>query len=349
MRLLFPLILLLALTGCSSPTALPPRTHLFHDAPALASNTTTFTSAPFSAPRGFREALLSFNAHVPPSEGLLVELRVHHATSNFTSPWLTLAQWGNTTTLTHTPIREFANSDNTLSGKVDVDYFTSPHLFSSLQYRLTATSPAVSVSRVDITLDIDDGRALSHWTIRDTRRAPHRVGRIPIPFVSQKTPNPDLAGRLCSPTSVTMVLAHHLGPAAPTLDRVADTCLDPDFNIYGNWPRNVQTAFSFGVPAYLTRIESWSQVADLFAKGQPIIASIRTSKGELANAPYQSTSGHLIVLCGFDEHGDVFVNDPAASTSATGQLTYRRQDLTNVWLSRTGGTCYILLPPSTQP
>jgi hypothetical protein len=55
----------------------------------------------------------------------------------------------------------------------------------------------------------------------------------------------------------------------------------------------------------------------------------------------------LLVLCGFDERGDVFVNDPAAGTPELGQLTYRREQLERVWMAR-GGTSYVLLAPESK-
>jgi hypothetical protein len=75
--------------------------------------------------------------------------------------------------------------------------------------------------------------------------------------------------------------------------------------------------------------------------GQPLIISIAAKPGQLRGAPYESTAGHLLVLCGLDEHGKVLVNDPAAISRQAGQLAYFREDLETVWLAR-GGTAYVL-------
>ena len=61
------------------------------------------------------------------------------------------------------------------------------------------------------------------------------------------------------------------------------------------------------------------------AAGRPVIVSIRAREGELAGAPYESTGGHLIVITGFDERGDVHVNDPATADPARGIVTYSNQ------------------------
>ena len=69
---------------------------------------------------------------------------------------------------------------------------------------------------------------------------------------------------------------------------------------------------------------------------------------QLTGAPYTTTSGHLLVLRGFDEQNDCLVNDPAAIDAEHGQLTYKRSELETCWLAR-GGTAYVLLPrPEAQ-
>ncbi|RMF72419.1 MAG: hypothetical protein D6744_16875 [Planctomycetota bacterium] len=114
--------------------------------------------------------------------------------------------------------------------------------------------------------------------------------------------------------------------------------------MYGNWPRNVQAAYEFGVPGYLRRFSQWSEVEATIAAGQPLIISIRVGEpGALHGAPYETTAGHLIVLTGFAENGDVWVNDPAGATPAEGVLRYSRADLEKAWMRGSGGLAYVLL------
>lgn len=165
--------------------------------------------------------------------------------------------------------------------------------------------------------------------------------RLPVPVRSQRVESSDLAGRICSPTSVAMVLAYR--GVDRTTREVCERAWDPVHEIYGNWPRNVQAAYSFGVPGHVTRYASWSEVRREIARGQPLIASIRAEEGQLRGAPYRSTAGHLLVLVGFTREGDVLVNDPAAPGPDTVARVYARDDLEEVWLRR-GGTAYVLLP-----
>ena len=295
------------------------------------------TSATVINAERFDEALVSANMEIPDGAGAAVDIQVGTTEGAGWSPWLRVASWGEPTT-GGTPQREFLDRESGTCGKVDVDYFTSSNHFGALRYRVRATTNKVQVKRVSVCRTDSRG-----WLTRRTNWVPRAIGPIDVPFRSQKTPDASLSGRLCSPTSVAMVLAYR-GVDAPIIE-VAKRAHDANEDIYGNWPRNIQAAYALGVPGYLTRIDRWETVERCFHAGQPIIASIITSPGELVNAPYAKTAGHLIVLRGFDGRGGVYVNDPASPEAASGQLVYSIADLTNVWMYRTGGTAYILLDP----
>lgn len=309
-----------------------------------------YTSPPIDSPFAFNEALLSWNIAVPAAAGVRIDMRVAAATGEW-SPWLYMGRWGDPPN----PPDAADAGDRAQSfpgGKVDVDYFVSPApaRWTRLQYRLQAvrTAPGSKIGLRRVAITFSDTTATAVPQTPDGPRgktqaaAPPKPGRLGVPFRSQKTDDDRLSGRLCSPTSLSMVLAHR-GVDLP-VGTVAKTAYDQDFDIYGNWPRNIQAAYALGVPGYLTRFSDWQQVERLIAAGQPIIVSVFVEKGQLRNAPYEKTSGHLIVIEGFDEHGDVLVNDPSVATAAEGQLVYRREDLTNVWLRSVEGTAYVLLP-----
>lgn len=169
------------------------------------------------------------------------------------------------------------------------------------------------------------------------------VGATPleldVPFLSQKAAPESIRGRICSPTSVAMVLRFHGRDV--TAEGIAAEVFDPEQDLYGIWPRNVQVAFRHGVPGSVCRFDSWDDVEAVLRSGRPIIASIGVAKGQLDGAPYETTSGHLIVLRGIDRNGDLLVNDPAVASPERGRLTYRRDQLSTCWLAR-GGTAYVL-------
>jgi hypothetical protein len=77
----------------------------------------------------------------------------------------------------------------------------------------------------------------------------------------------------------------------------------------------------------------------------PLILSYAWQRGELTGAPLGSSSGHLVVLVGFDRAGNPIINDPAAPGGASVRRTYPRAQLESLWLEHSGGTVYVITPP----
>jgi hypothetical protein len=278
----------------------------------------------------FDECLVSWNARHSKSTGFGVEIQVARSAEGPFSPWMWLGEWN----VSERPADlVLAHED----ARIEVDMFTSKSTWSALRLRtrVRTNDPA--------SLRFSMDRLSVMPTLRDTSqqsKAPSGVvARLAVPFRSQRSEDPALAARICSPTSLAMVLEHR-GVAVPTAE-VARRAFDPFHDIYGNWNRAIQAAYSLGIPGHLQRFQDWGSVQHLMLMGQPLIISIAAKPGQLRGAPYESTAGHLLVLCGLDEHGKVLVNDPAAISRQAGQLAYFREDLETVWLAR-GGTAYVL-------
>lgn len=341
----------LELSACARTRA-EPSEHgvlLSPSAPGLASS----ASIELPVHRGplFRDALASWNARVPEGMGLIVELRIAPPDSAWTpaawSPWLEIGSWGE--------ISAESNVTAFDGGRVVVDEFRSEQLWDRAQLRVRAwrasgdSTSCVTLERV--TLCVSD-RTTAHLVAWERFRpapfcndpAPRSridARRLDVPFRSQRALPPELAPRCCSPTSLAMVLAfRHVDRAT---DEIAALVYDRAHAIYGNWTRAIQGAFTLGVPGYLTRFSRWDGVEDSIRAGQPLVISIAAKKGELPGAPYEQTDGHLLVLCGFDERGDVLVNDPAAPDAASGQRTYSRKHLERCWFDH-GGVASVLEP-----
>jgi hypothetical protein len=165
--------------------------------------------------------------------------------------------------------------------------------------------------------------------------------RLPVPTLSQMEALPEIASKICSPTSVAMVLTYW-GVAAAVLP-LAEEIFHPETDRYGVWPAAIRAAGRRGVAGYLLRFPDWSSAAWCLERKLPVIASVQYASGELTDAPIPETSGHLIVLTGCD--GDhVFVNDPVAPTAAEVPRRYRLDQIKRVWLERTG-VGYVLFRP----
>ena len=78
----------------------------------------------------------------------------------------------------------------------------------------------------------------------------------------------------------------------------------------------------------------------------PVVASLAWDADELANAPIPSTWGHLTVIVGFSETGDVVVNDAAGDPERGEPVrrVYPREQFESLWLARSGGAVYLIYP-----
>jgi hypothetical protein len=71
------------------------------------------------------------------------------------------------------------------------------------------------------------------------------------------------------------------------------------------------------------------------------------TRDQLEGAGYE-TSGHLAVVVGFDEHGDVVCNDPASHHVPSNEqvrATFDREQFEQAWMRSSGGITYVIRPP----
>jgi hypothetical protein len=334
----------------------------------------------------FSELIASWNVTASPGAWVEFELRVADRKGNWTE-WMPLGRAGDDSAAstsapsTNSAATGSAPSSNAAAAqpRVDVDLFRAPPGEKYERYQLRATLRATATANFAADHDTppcarlhrlavvySDAHALrTHGLLPislyrlacERANVPAWDGRGPdvanapamtVPFISQSAVEPPPGGRWCSPTSVAMTLAALGRPVAT--DRVAAAAYDRQFDIYGNWPRNVQAAFELaGTPGYVTRIADWPTAIGYLNAGVPLVISINFDHPQqLAGAPYDMTIGHLLVLRGIDG-ADAIVNDPAARDESGGRRHYSIADLEEVWMGNAGGVAYVLLPPSDSP
>ena len=156
----------------------------------------------------FNEAVLSWNVDVPEGTGVYVEIRVGQGHGDSCSPWLLIGEWN----VQQNVVDPLTKCDD---GYIDVDFFRSDKRFDRLQYRITGTGEdsgrKIGISRVAVCVSDTTGKpvaiprgkgAKEKIVPRDYQR------RLPVPFRTQATDNPDWQGQLCSPTSTSAVMAY---------------------------------------------------------------------------------------------------------------------------------------------
>lgn len=166
---------------------------------------------------------------------------------------------------------------------------------------------------------------------------------LDVPLRAQMSyPN---GGVLCSPTSVSMVLAYWaavLGRAE--LDRdvpmVERAVYDPGLPGCGNWPFNTAFAGSLpGLRGLVFRAPDLRTVEELVVQGLPVVTSVAYDY-LLGKSERSGEDGHLVVVVGFTDSGDPVFNDPGRSAV---RLVYPRGDFLRAW-KESEHTCYLIWP-----
>ncbi|TDV41774.1 C39 family peptidase [Actinophytocola oryzae] len=318
------------------------------------------------------QLVASWNASTPDDTWLTVEMQGTTA-AGAKSQWYTMGRWA----LKDTDIvRTTVPDQEDAVGYIDVDTFVATQPISSYQLRVTLyrerhTRVTPSVSMVGaMTSNIPDrytapaGPSAGAWGIE-----------LPVPRYSQNIhagQYPQYGGggeAWCSPTSTEMVVEywgrrpsrHDLSwvdPAIadPTVPHAARHTYDHDYDGTGNWPFNTAYAASLGLNGHITRLSSLTDIERFIRAGIPVITSQSFMASELDGAGY-GTSGHIMVVVGFTENGDVIANDPASSSNDAVRNVYKRDQFATIWLRTKrvnatggisggpGGVAYVIAPP----
>ena len=154
---------------------------------------------------------------------------------------------------------------------------------------------------------------------------------------------PEGISEWCSPTSMSMLMSFwstNLNRADLDYDvpDVARGVHDPGWTGTGNWPFNTAFAGSHeGIRSYVTRFSDVSELEDWIEAGIPVAVSV--SYGYLKGLP-EPNNGHLVVCIGFDENGNIIVNDPGRRMV---RQVYQRENLVRAW-AESRNTVYIVHP-----
>lgn len=170
---------------------------------------------------------------------------------------------------------------------------------------------------------------------------PDRAVALPAvpPPQSQLAAPQAIAGRICSPTCVSMVLTLWRRPHDWLA--LAEECHDPASGMYGVWPVALAAAARRGSIGAVEVFDGWAEPLAVLERGVPLVTSIRFAAGELPGAPLPETGGHLVVVYGAGPE-TVQVCDPAA-TAGEVLRRYPAEAFSRAWL-RHRGAAYILPP-----
>ena len=302
-----------------------------------------------SAPFIFTEAIASWNASTPAGTWIEAQFRAQYGTH--WSKWYSLGIWASDdSTIQRHSVRLQGDTD----GYVAVDTFVSTNKKETtnkfqLKLRLFSEDDTATPTVINASVAYSTSAPKKVDTVSAGNQANWNT-MINVPQCSQMV-YPDGGEVWCSPTSTSMVLSHwdgYTGPCEPRVREAVAGVYDWIYDGHGNWPFNTAYAATHGYEAYVARFTSLDKVEEFVHAGVPVVMSIAWGKGDITGSTIPSTNGHLLVLVGFDSQGNPIINDPAAASDDSVQVTYLRSEFEPLWLQSSGGTVYLIYPPD-QP
>ncbi len=266
--------------------------------------------------------LPSWNGFAPgDSGGFRVFIRVPYGSG--WSPWLEVGYW-------KANLWPGSKSTSFAGGSIDIDtvelsYYASAWQFKIEFKRLAGGVPSPTVRL--LSFFASDSRTTAEFNLSSALADRPPAIFVSTTFIAQHKVSSEFGGRICSPTTVAMILASYgirVDPLAFALDTY-----DPYWRIFGVWPRVVQNASEYGLRGTVARIRSWSEAYQILANGGRIGMSV---------GPPLYT-GHLMMLAGFTASGDPIVHDPARSADGYAHL-FNKADLSRSWFEK-GGVAYV--------
>lgn len=293
---------------------------------------------------GWNELVLSWNLDAPAGTFLKVEASAFYA--DRATKFYSLGTWSpDDQAFPRASVRNQKDSD----GDVRADTLTLTQPANAVQIRLTlgGTNP------ISPTLKFL-GISFCNTNVTPAGLAPNRAawGEI-IPVVERSQQSYPGGSGWCSPTSLSMALnywatkehKHEWNLDAP---QVAAGVSDHGFKfLTGNWTFNTAFAGSLdGMRAYVTRFSDISELEQWIAAGIPVIISARYDL--LQDGRADDFNGHLTVVRGFTESGDLVINDPWTDVKVESvRHIYKRANVIRAWAT-SRNTVYLVYPIGTK-
>ncbi|ADV66388.1 peptidase C39 family protein [Deinococcus maricopensis] len=303
---------------------------VLQDGTLRASGASGTVTLPAQAAAAFDELIPSWNAVTPASASVTVEARAQVG-----GRWTRYYSFG---TWTSAPQRSSLDGQEDATGQVLTDTLRLNQKATAYQLRVTLRGAARLARLAVNTSDrarrtAGAGQASDHAAWGTVLNVPQRSQML----------YPDGGEVWCSPTSTSMLLAYH--GVNVTVPDAARATFDRAYDGTGNWPFNMAFAGERGLRAFVTRLPSLAAAEAYVRAGLPVGVSLGWKRGELPGAAIPESSGHLMVLVGFDRAGNPVLNDPAAPTDAGVRRTYPRAAFERLWLAHSGGLTYVVTKP----
>lgn len=310
------------------------------------------TSRPVGTPFAFDTLIPSWDAFTPPGTRVVMMVRVRYG--GRWSDWMSLGAYS---------ANESSRSDSSTnpSWRINIDTIQSRNgeRAGAYQYHFRLSSennrsPVVGQASLVASQSGRHGDKINAGNLK-------RVWGNSLNLPRRSQYDQPRGAAWCSPTSLSMVTTYwgnryDNNRWKRSVPATARGVYDAGAQIWGNWPFNTAYSSHLGLKSRVSRFNHIQQIERWIDAGIPVITSVawdnRYSGRSLNNASIpRATYGHLLVVVGFTNSGDVIVNDPAASPASQVRRVYDRGQFSRAWLNsdrwrggRSDGVVYLVHP-----
>ena len=302
----------------------------------------------------FEECVPSWNVKCSDESSFCVFVRFGKSDSeNTLSPWLLMGEWGEMSNyktlksyLDKSQIEgKFENPFKYSGISIETDYILSKDKkFDLIQFCFIFNpNDVVEFSSLNISASTQRGdKKLKLYERTNLGKNSYVV----VPFRSQGWEDKKISSEICSVVSTATVMDYY-GVDIKTAE-LAKVAYDKRYKMYGMWWRAVQSAHQYGFDGYVRHFRSFEDVKEYIDKKMPVIACICVNKNDIADDPQYETDGHVLVILGFDENGDILCADGGFRKEEDGILSYKREEFEKIWFVNGGGIGYIIMPANKK-
>ena len=278
-------------------------------------------TSPFFEVSEFTELIISQNSTTP--RGTSIEIQAQVMIDGKPSNWFS---WGKQKSLEPSSSAKTNPQDNNILLDIDTFNILNDKKSTCFRYRVIFSTDNTAVSP-ELNLIAFSFRKINNNEIFSLK-LPNNISdlnkekiNLQVPCFSQNSYNKDIASRICSPTSLSMVLGYY--NINVNAEKIAASVYDNTNDIYGNWVFNTAYLSKYNFTSYVAFLNSIEDIVKELKEGRPVIASViyknslnvKKDLPVLNNAPITYTFGHIVVIRGIVTENNItyfLVNDPAA-------------------------------------
>lgn len=280
-----------------------------------------YISKPLSFEQKFNRGLPSWNGFAPEGQHSAFRVSMRYKMSYGWSDWVTVGFWDKN-------LWSYYGKTSFDGGKISVDYAKIDYYITEYQYKIELKRLSLdydSPSIKQLSFFVSDSRTTDFVNINQLTNDNPPAIFIPTNFVYQYSVDPVIGPRICSPSTLSMIIQSY-DSDIDTYDFAVRT-RDPYWDLFGVWPRGVQHASEYGLIGSVTRYRTWTDAYNVLKNGGRIAMTV--------GPPL--FSAHLLMLAGFDENGNPIIHNPGSSNGYG--TTYNKKKITESWFNK-GGISY---------